>query len=118
MPLNMHTNTHTLTSLSRPEFDSVSLVPATALWSEWTVCGESVFGTDTMVPSSDTWDFSVSLSMPAGNHESQETNHHFKDKMRIKIFYIFLIIFLKSKTKTKNELIIEVLSVYPKLDIS
>lgn len=60
-----HARTHTHTSLSRPELDSVSLVPAAALWSAWTLCMEgSIFGTETMVPSSDTCDFSVSLSMP------------------------------------------------------
>lgn len=77
---HMDAYTQTLTSLSLPELDSVSLVPATALWSEWAVCEGSVFGTDTMVPSSDTWDFSVSLSMPAGMHESQETNNYLEDK--------------------------------------
>lgn len=77
-----HIHTHkTVTSLSLPEFDSVSLVPATALWSVWTVCGESVFGTETMVPSSDTWDFSVSLSMPVEktpnmNYRKPISDHH------------------------------------------
>lgn len=55
----------------------MSLVPATALWSGWTLGGEFVFGMDTMVPSSDTCDFSVSLSIPAQFNEPQKINHYF-----------------------------------------
>lgn len=84
---HIHTQRHTLTSLSRPEFDSVSLVPAAALWS---VTGESVFGTETIVPSSDTWDFSVSLSIPIEEKQDQPQEASLKGTVcGILHFYIF-----------------------------
>ena len=63
-PNFLHTHPCALTSVSLPELDSVSLVPVTVLWSARGFWGESIFGIDTIVPSSDTWDFSVSFSMP------------------------------------------------------
>lgn len=63
-----------LTSLSLPEMDSVSLVPAAALCSG--VCGDSICGTATIVPSSETCDFSVSLSMPKESQPVFQSNSH------------------------------------------